>query len=106
MGHCPLEGFFRKCPPPWHRNKLAGFLSFGSEREDIAQLFQTADMMPLDACGIELIKVISSQIRGGFLVLQDVIEIDQDFVRERHDGFVFPTTVNPDILRVWHHFGE
>ena len=34
----------------------------------------------------------------GLLVLQDVIENDQNFVRERHDGFVFPTTARHAMI--------
>jgi hypothetical protein len=50
------------------------------ERHRITELLESANMVPLNASGIQLVKVVPSEICVGLLLPQDVIQDDQQTV--------------------------
>ncbi len=79
------------------RSETLGGLLWGQSHR-VAQLLKPTDMVPLNACRVELVKVISPQIARGLLVTQDMVENDEHFMGEGHDGFLLaPSSRNAMI---------
>ncbi len=62
------------------------------KRDRVAELFESANMMTLNASGIELVKVVSSEIRVRFLLPQDMVNDHQQTVGDGDNGLLSPSS--------------
>ena len=58
------------------------------KRDRVAELFESANMMTLNASGIELVKGVSSEIRVRFLLPQDMVHDHQQTVGDGDTGLL------------------
>ena len=62
------------------------------KRDRVAELFESANMMTLNASCIELVKVVSSEIRVRFLLPQDMVNDHQQTVGDGDNGLLSPSS--------------
>ena len=62
------------------------------KRDRVAELFESTSMMTLNASGIELVKVVSSEIRVRLLLPQDMVHDHQQTVGDGDNGLLSPSS--------------
>ena len=56
------------------------------ERDRIAEVLEATDVVALEPLVVELLEVVRSQVLGGLMGAQHMIDADQEAVSDRHNG--------------------